>query len=104
MHVRLASIVDHAIAVAEPRLAPPDRAGVAAAALGVGQPRALVIAGAAMVGIDPDSDGLRRAQRLGVPTTAGGVRGLLDMPEFDDIAVVFDATSASAHIEAPLPR
>src|SRR4029453_7360093 len=39
-----------------------------------------------------------RAQRLGVPTTAGGVRGLLEMPEFDDIAVVFDATSASAHI------
>jgi acetaldehyde dehydrogenase len=53
----------------------------------------------AMVGIDPDSDGLRRAQRLGVPTTAGGVRGLLEMPEFDDIAVVFDATSASAHID-----
>jgi acetaldehyde dehydrogenase (acetylating) len=45
----------------------------------------------AMVGIDPESDGLRRAQRLGVPTTAGGVRRLLDMPEFDDIAVVFEA-------------
>jgi len=53
----------------------------------------------AMVGIDPDSDGLRRAQRLGVPTTAHGVRGLVDMPEFDDIAVVFDASSASAHLE-----
>jgi 2-keto-4-pentenoate hydratase len=53
----------------------------------------------AMVGIDPDSDGLRRAQRLGVPTAADGVRGLLDMPEFDDIAVVFDATSASAYID-----
>jgi acetaldehyde dehydrogenase len=53
----------------------------------------------AMVGIDPDSDGLRRAQRLGVPTTAHGVRGLVDMPEFDNIAVVFDATSASAHLE-----
>lgn len=51
----------------------------------------------AMVGIDPDSDGLRRAQRLGVPTTARGVRGLLAMPEFDDISVVFDATSAAAH-------
>jgi acetaldehyde dehydrogenase len=51
----------------------------------------------AMVGIDPDSDGLRRAQRLGVPTTALGAKGLVDMPEFDDIAVVFDATSASAH-------
>ena len=45
----------------------------------------------AMVGIDPDSDGLRRAQRLGVTTTAGGVRGLLDMPGFEDIAVVLDA-------------
>jgi acetaldehyde dehydrogenase len=53
----------------------------------------------AMVGIDPDSDGLRRAQRLGVPTTALGVKGLLEMPEFPDIAVVFDATSASAHLE-----
>src|SRR5262245_63705207 len=53
----------------------------------------------AMVGIDPESDGLRRAQRLGVPTTALGVKGLVDMPEFDDIAVVFDATSASAHVE-----
>lgn len=53
----------------------------------------------AMVGIDPDSDGLRRAQRLGVPTTADGVQGLLEMPEFEGIAVVFDATSASAHRE-----
>jgi acetaldehyde dehydrogenase len=53
----------------------------------------------AMVGIDPNSDGLRRAQRLRVPTTAHGVRGLVDMPEFDNIAVVFDATSASAHLE-----
>jgi acetaldehyde dehydrogenase len=53
----------------------------------------------AMVGIDPDSDGLRRAQRLGVPTTPRGVRGLLDMPDFDDIAVVFDATSAAAHLD-----
>jgi acetaldehyde dehydrogenase len=53
----------------------------------------------AMVGIDPDSDGLRRAQRLGVSTTAHGVRGLLDMPEFDEIALVFDATSATAHLD-----
>ncbi|MFV9453422.1 acetaldehyde dehydrogenase (acetylating) [Rhodococcus sp. NM-2] len=51
----------------------------------------------AMVGIDPDSDGLARARRLGVPTTAGGVQGLLQLPNFDEIDVIFDATSAKAH-------
>ena len=52
---------------------------------------------AAMVGIDAASDGLARARRLGVPTTAEGVEGLLSMREFDDIRIVFDATSADAH-------
>ncbi len=52
---------------------------------------------AAMVGIDPHSDGLARAESLGVPTTADGVDGLLDMPHFQDIKLVFDATSAGAH-------
>ncbi len=52
---------------------------------------------AAMVGIDPGSDGLARAARLKVPTTADGVRGLIDMPHFDEIGIVFDATSAGAH-------
>jgi acetaldehyde dehydrogenase len=51
----------------------------------------------AMVGIDPDSDGLSRARRMGVPATADGVDGLLAMDGFADIGVVFDATSASAH-------
>ncbi|MGY1939095.1 acetaldehyde dehydrogenase (acetylating) [Nocardia gipuzkoensis] len=51
----------------------------------------------AMVGIDPESDGLARARRLGVPTTADGVQGLLELPNFDEIDVVFDATSAKAH-------
>ncbi|TYL49874.1 acetaldehyde dehydrogenase (acetylating) [Nocardioides sp. BGMRC 2183] len=51
----------------------------------------------AMVGIDPASDGLARARDLGVATTHEGVDGLIAMPEFDDIDIVFDATSAKAH-------
>lgn len=54
---------------------------------------------AAMVGIDPKSDGLARATRLGVATTHEGVVGLTKMDVFKDIEFVFDATSASAHIE-----
>ncbi|MBS2547941.1 acetaldehyde dehydrogenase (acetylating) [Catenulispora sp. NL8] len=53
---------------------------------------------AAMVGIDPASDGLARARRLGVPTTDQGVNGLIAMSGFDDIRIVFDATSAGAHV------
>jgi acetaldehyde dehydrogenase len=53
---------------------------------------------AAMVGIDPESDGLARARRLGIATTHAGVEGLVELPEFADIGVVFDATSASAHV------
>lgn len=52
---------------------------------------------AAFVGIDPESDGLKRAERLGVPVTAGGLDGLIALPGFGDIAIVFDATSAGAH-------
>jgi acetaldehyde dehydrogenase len=53
---------------------------------------------AAMVGIDPGSDGLARAARLGVPTTAEGLDGLLAMEGFDEIGIIFDATSATAHV------
>ena len=52
----------------------------------------------AMVGIDPASDGLARAARLGVATTHEGVDGLIRLPAFDDIDLVFDATSATAHV------
>ncbi|MFC5389862.1 acetaldehyde dehydrogenase (acetylating) [Brevundimonas bullata] len=52
---------------------------------------------AAFVGIDPESDGLKRAERLGVPVTAEGLDGLVALPGFVDIAIVFDATSAGAH-------
>ena len=57
--------------------------------------RALEVA--AVAGIDPASDGLARAQRMGVPTTASGVDGLVQMAGFDEISIVFDATSAAAH-------
>jgi acetaldehyde dehydrogenase len=52
----------------------------------------------AMVGIDAASDGLARAARMGVATTDEGVEGLSRLPIFGDIDVVFDATSASAHV------
>jgi acetaldehyde dehydrogenase len=53
---------------------------------------------AAMVGIDAASDGLARAARLGVATTHEGVEGLTRLPVFADIDIVFDATSAGAHV------
>lgn len=52
----------------------------------------------AMVGIDPASDGLARAARLGVPVTHEGIAGLTRLPNYAEIGVVFDATSAKAHI------
>ncbi len=54
---------------------------------------------AAMVGIDPASDGLARAARMGVATTHEGVEGLTRLPVFQDIDFVFDATSAGAHVK-----
>ena len=51
----------------------------------------------AMVGIDPNSDGLARAKRMGCLTTAEGLAGLEKMPEWHDIKIIFDATSAKAH-------
>jgi acetaldehyde dehydrogenase len=51
----------------------------------------------AFVGIDAESDGLRRADRMGVPTTSEGIEGLVNMAKFDEIDIVFDATSAAAH-------
>jgi acetaldehyde dehydrogenase len=51
----------------------------------------------ALVGIDPESDGLKRAARLGVSVVADGIDGLVKLPGFGDIEIVFDATSAGAH-------
>ncbi|MFJ6572224.1 acetaldehyde dehydrogenase (acetylating) [Streptomyces sp. NPDC091292] len=52
----------------------------------------------AMAGIVPASDGLARAARMGVATTSDGVQGLLGMPEFENVRIVLDATSAAAHM------
>jgi acetaldehyde dehydrogenase len=51
-----------------------------------------------LVGIEAGSEGLQRARRLGVDATHEGIEGLLSHPRFDDIDVVFDATSAKAHL------
>jgi len=51
-----------------------------------------------LVGIDPKSDGLARAQRMGISICATGVDGLMKMPEWKNIKIVFDATSAKAHV------
>jgi acetaldehyde dehydrogenase len=51
----------------------------------------------AFVGIDPKSDGLKRAARLGITTTHEGIDGLTALPIWPQISMVFDATSAGAH-------
>ena len=52
-----------------------------------------------MVGIDPASDGLKKARELGIKTTSDGVDGLLPHIKADGIQIAFDATSAYAHAE-----
>ncbi len=48
-----------------------------------------------LAGIDPDSDGLARARTLGIGASHEGIKAVLDDP---DIKIVFDATSARAHV------
>ncbi|MFP8779966.1 acetaldehyde dehydrogenase (acetylating) [Hydrogenophaga sp. RWCD_12] len=52
-----------------------------------------------MVGIDPNSDGLKRAKEMGIKTTADGVDGLIPHMKADGVQIVFDATSAYVHAE-----
>jgi acetaldehyde/propanal dehydrogenase len=52
-----------------------------------------------MVGIDPESDGLKRAREMGLKTTAEGVDGLIPHMRADGVQIVFDATSAYVHPE-----
>ena len=53
---------------------------------------------ACFVGIDAESDGLARAKRMGVEICSTGIDGLLEMPIWNEIEVIFDATSAKAHL------
>ncbi|MDP4171697.1 MAG: acetaldehyde dehydrogenase (acetylating) [Bacillota bacterium] len=48
-----------------------------------------------MIGIDPESDGLKRAKERGIHVITNGIQGLVDSPEL--ALVVFDATSAKSH-------
>lgn len=52
-----------------------------------------------MVGIDPESDGLKRAREMGIKTTADGVDGLVPHVIEDGVQIAFDATSAYVHAE-----
>lgn len=52
-----------------------------------------------MVGIDPESEGLKRAAEMGIKTCSSGVDGILEHVVADDIRIVFDATSAYVHAE-----
>ncbi|MCY0966331.1 acetaldehyde dehydrogenase (acetylating) [Parathalassolituus penaei] len=52
-----------------------------------------------MVGIDPESEGLKRAATMGIKTCSTGVDGILEHVIKDDIRVAFDATSAYVHAE-----
>jgi len=51
----------------------------------------------ALVGIDPQSDGLARARCLGIEAVDSGLFGLFRLPVWDEIGIVFDATSAAPH-------
>lgn len=52
-----------------------------------------------MVGIEADSDGLKKAKAAGLNTTHDGVDGLLSAIERDNIKIAFDATSAYVHAD-----
>ncbi len=52
-----------------------------------------------MVGIDPESEGLKRAAEMGLKVTSEGVAGLLPHVLADGVQIAFDATSAYVHAE-----
>ena len=52
-----------------------------------------------MIGIDPESEGLKRAADMGLKTCATGVDGFLPHVIEDNVQIAFDATSAYVHAE-----
>ena len=50
---------------------------------------------ALLAGIEPQSEGLARARSMGINASHDGIQPILDDP---DIRIVFDATSAHAHV------
>ena len=62
--------------------------------------RSPVLEPVAMVGIDPQSDGLTRAAELGLQTTAAGIDWLLERSADLGVALVFEATTARVHAAA----
>ena len=52
---------------------------------------------AAVVGIDPNSEGLAMAREHGIATTHEGIEGLKKLACYPEIGIAFDATSAYAH-------
>jgi len=52
-----------------------------------------------MVGVEPESPGLKRAKEMGLKTTADGVDGMVPSMKADGVQICFDATSAYVHAE-----
>ena len=51
----------------------------------------------AVIGIDPDSEGLNLAKKNNVLICDSGLKGFVDTKEYKDVEIFFDATSAGAH-------
>ena len=50
-----------------------------------------------VIGIDPESEGLAMAVTMNIATSSTGLQGFMEMPEYSDTQIFFDATSAGAH-------
>ena len=50
-----------------------------------------------VIGIDPASEGLAMAKSMNLPISNEGLQGFMEMPEYQDTKIFFDATSAGAH-------